>query len=517
MATNGNEKSVFVNSGAAFRFDGPMYPYDGHLTNAGLVGTLQTVFNGYVAPDSAPDDVWEQDGYEIGYTEAPYGTMPLVLELPRAEINYAELQSFVEGTILQPNVGVIRPFDSVDHINADSGGDIESVTNPAGGPGYLLYGRGLPVQMKQFFAAQNVNPTVSPKGVVGDNATDKSGVNTSWLQVGHVDEVFSESPDGTHLMVADPSLAWALLLWANELPQADGSSGANAPMLQDMRDRLIGTYIPLDGTTVGQVLNNSEGIDGDKNLEAYNMQVVMAANNLRAVESDVENAMGIAASSLPTTVPVPGQGNSNMGGLTQGGAFVSFLPSTNVTRTYRITFTDNTGDYTLTWQDAGKQVVPGGNGNTSKDEVFAPVNGAGSMAYAYILKSWWQGSPQNGDTFTYVANPGSAVVQMPVLFSYYIDDDGLTFGAGAFTPNFVNCLVNGSAVIAGQAFGPVVNWSGNGASDIFQDYASAAYRLAGLRNVIWVDARAYHNEDGFVHCATNIIRVVPGPKMWWEI
>jgi len=29
--------------------------------------------------------------------------------------------------------------------------------------------------------------------------------------------------------------------------------------------------------------------------------------------------------------------------------------------------------------------------------------------------------------------------------------------------------------------------------------------------------QGYHNEDGFVHCATNVIRVVPGPKMWWEI
>lgn len=153
-----------------------------------------------------------------------------------------------------------------------------------------------------------------------------------------------------------------------------------------------------------------------------------------------------------------------------------------------------------------------GTGSITQDAIFAPVNGAGSNAYCYILKEWWQGTFQAGDTFTFTANPNSPVVQMPVLFRPF---GGLT--AVAYTPDFVNSFVNGSTVITGRAFGPIVNWSGNGASDILQAYASAEYRSAGLQNIITVDARAYQNEDGSVHCATNVIRVIPGPKMWWEI
>ncbi len=192
-----------------------------------------------------------------------------------------------------------------------------------------------------------------------------------------------------------------------------------------------------------------------------------------------------------------------------GGAFVGFFPDKNP-RTYTITFIDGEGDSDLEWREAGGQDVYGGSGNTEHNEIFAPVNGTGSKAYAYILSQWWENGAKAvmGDTFTYTADPNSRVVEMPVLF--YPSANPKAPGALEITSNFVNSLINGNTVITGVAWGPNVNWSGNGASDILQDYSTAAFNLAAIQNVIAVDARYYANREGFVHCATNVVRIIPG-------
>src|SRR5205807_10074316 len=67
--------------------------------------------------------------------------------------------------------------------------------------------------VRDFLLAQRVNQDLP--------------VDTSWLLVGHVDEVFSAAPDARHVVVADPAVAWGLLLWAKSI---DGT----AKMLQNL-------------------------------------------------------------------------------------------------------------------------------------------------------------------------------------------------------------------------------------------------------------------------------------------
>ena len=317
-------------------------------------------------------------------------------------------------------------------------------------------------------------------------------MNTSWLDVGHVDEVVSLAPNGQDVIVADPDLAIGLLLWANKLnPQA--------AMLQGMNDPT--GNVPPNGTTVAQVLNNIQ-------LQNYNRFTVMNPVNLPSVWNTVENAMGIAP---PESTPTAGAANPDNAALAKGGCFMAFLQNV-VRRTYTITFTDNNGDYTLSYQDAGGGVVVSADqGNSSQDAVFRD-------ARAYILSNWWTAQPKQGDTFQYTADPTSKVIEMPVLF--YADPIPARKNlADEYTPDFVNSLiVNASTVITGKAFGPSVPWIGNGngaATDIFQDYSDDAFTWASITgNPISVDGRVYSNADGFIHCATNVIRQIPTSK-WW--
>jgi protein-arginine deiminase len=51
--------------------------------------------------------------------------------------------------------------------------------------------------------------------------------------------------------------------------------------------------------------------------------------------------------------------------------------------------------------------------------------------------------------------------------------------------------------------------------DLFDAYATAAFRTAGFTKVFFADARLYHDSSGSLHCGTNVIRTMPSAK-WWE-
>ena len=84
-----------------------------------------------------------------------------------------------------------------------------------------------------------------------------------------------------------------------------------------------------------------------------------------------------------------------------------------------------------------------------------------------------------------------------------------------FSTNHINSLVDRSTVVSGKAYGPKVNWSGRGSTDLFQDYTQSAFRAAGYLQIVFTDSRLYHDAGGSLHCGTNVIRLAPAAK-WWE-
>ncbi|QOV90295.1 protein-arginine deiminase family protein [Humisphaera borealis] len=460
--------------------------------NAELRNTMSQVF-GSRKVESRSGDIWQQDGYEIGYVAAPYGSMSAVLDLPRATDVFFEqgvtMRSFVRGTLLGSGVGVATDVAGFPHVTSSAfGGDIEGI-GKAGGkpgqPGYML-ASGMPQFLKDFIAAQGTHQVIDLK-------------LDDWLSVAHVDEVIHYAADGKHVAVADPESAWALLLWAAKL-------NPNVKMHPTLNGNEWLPNADPAGVKASVYLNNPI-------LRQQNMEYAMAASRLPAAWNAIKSALKLTEE---LTTPAAAGANTGTARLVRGGAFTQFL--SGVKRTFQIKFTD-ADRYRLRYSDNGGTTWSGwADGQRSKDCVFPE-------AKAFLLKHYWTGVSKAGDVFTYATNPAATLIKMPVLF--YGPDaffQGAPIGQsvviegpprlGAFTMNHVNSLVDGGTVITGKAQGPKVAWRGGTASDILEDYAAAVFRGAGYTTVRFADAAIYHNSGGSIHCGTNAIREIPTEK-WW--
>jgi hypothetical protein len=455
------------------------------LDNAEARDALREVFGDQLI-ESHTGDIWQQDGYEIGYVKAPYGQMPVILELPRGRDVYfdqtANIRSFVRGTLLAAGVGVNTDLAGKPTISGSSyGGDIESLPRPgaaAGAPGYLV-ASGMPAYMKDYFAAQGVNPLLDVK-------------LDDWLGVAHVDEVVHLSPGGEQVLIADPEVAWALALWAVKL---DPDVRVHPKM--NSNESLPG--YTEEGMKLALFMENARF--REQNLE-------YAAGKLRGVYGAVRRAMGLSGE-----VSTPGGRSKNSGGgaLARGGAFASMLGE--VRRTFEVRFVD-AEQYQLRFRDGGGSASKWFDGSRSRDEVFPE-------AKAFLLRHYFEGEFAAGDRFTFHTNPEATLIKAPVLFQtsgLFFEDPAFPtpqpWRMGAFTSNSLNSLSDGQRVVTGKAFGPKVNWNGQGGGDLFEAYTAATFRKAGYTSITFTDARLYHDSGGGLHCGTNALRAIPQAD-WW--
>lgn len=428
-------------------------------SNADLRNKLSSGFTGDLSTANI-FDLWIQDGFETGYAQTPTGSMQIILDLPRARSRGGDMSDYLRTQFSGKDVGIDTTING--NISTfDSGGNLDAIPNPDGGPAYFFHGRSMSSFQEDFFRAQGVNPELS--------------VNTDWLWVGHVDEIISVNPDGLGAAYADPELGWALNLWAADI-------NPNATMLQGMNSGSL---------TTGTLANAT-------NFWNYNKNYVLRSDNLPSVISAVAGAMN---ADLPMSTPVA----DSAGTLTKGGSFVAFLDGV---REYEVTFTSNT-QYDLRYRDADGTWTDAGSGNKNNDEVFPDAS-------AYLLEHWWSGSTSAGDVFTYTANPNAGMVPMPVLF---YGSSGASGFAYAYTNNHVNLLSgktpDGTATAyTGFSYGPQVNYRGQGNESLFDNYVADSLTDAGYDNTVFADARVYHNGIGSIHCGTNVIREVPDEMFW---
>jgi hypothetical protein len=337
----------------------------------------------------------------------------------------------------------------------------------------------MPQYMKDYFAAQNVNPLLDLK-------------LDDWLGVAHVDEVVHLSPNGRQLLIADADVAWALSLWALKL-------NPNVRVHPKMNGNESLPDYTSEGIKVGSFM--SHPLFRKQNLE-------YAAAKLRGVYDAVKKAMNLTDA---VSTPVKNANNTGTGSLLKGGAFTSLLG--NARRTFEVVFLD--GDrYRLRFWDAGGGASKWFDGRKSRDEVF-------TEAKAFMLRNYFAGNPKAGDRFTFSTNPNATLVKAPVLFntpSLFFEDPSFPpaqpWRLAAFTTNSLNCLSDGQTIVAGKQFGPRVNWDGRGASDLFEAYTAATFRKAGYASITFTDTRLYHDSGGGIHCGTNVMRAIPGAK-WW--
>lgn len=414
---------------------------------------LKSRFDSSHVDEAFAGDIWHQDGYDPGYQSAPYGSMPMILGLPRGQRGGDDLNHYAQNELLRPGVGLVHNFQY--EGGGGEGGNLEAIP---GSPEQFLHGsHNMTDAVTDFLTAQGVQR--------------EKTVDTSFLNVGHVDELVCFAPDGRHVLVSSPEVAWALLLIAANIDE-------DAIMLRNID--------PLDvgGATVTQILND---------YEDYNFNVVLDPFNL----PKFRQALGLG--SATSQVQAGADNSSDHLILSRAGGLIGFMNG-NRTRAFRLTFTSDT-EFNLEYRDGEDPWVLDGSGTYGEHFIS-------DSKTAFILDRWWRPeTPSSGDIYFFSVNPRSAFIEVPVIFRE-------VGGALAFTNNNVNSLVSGDTIITAETAGPVVDW-GDGARDIFGYYLEHIFARAGYSNTVFADETEYHNLHGSIHCGTNVLRYIPS-RHWWE-
>ncbi|MCP4527937.1 MAG: hypothetical protein GY833_18785 [Aestuariibacter sp.] len=424
---------------------------------------LRNAFGTAYLDEASTGDLWHQDGYEPGYQSAPYQSMPLIFGLPRGQRGGDLLNDYVQTELLRPGLGVVHNFQYLNPwVSQDDGGNLEAIP---GDPEYFHYGDEMSDIITDFLNAQGVQRAME--------------VDTSFLAVGHVDEVSSFCPDGRHVLMASPEVAWGLMLIAGDID-------AGAMMMQ-------GIELPdFGGVAVGITVTQAMDM-----YEDYNFNVVLDPYNLPRLRNTL--GQGSAASRPQGD---PGNATDHVA-LMRAGGLIGFMTG-DQTRTFRITFSDDT-NFAMSYRDGDS----GGwtaDGNGRYGENFLC-----NSRTAFILHRWWQApQPAPGDIYTFTVNLRTAFIEVPVFFH----NSGGGGGAVAASKNNVNSLIDNDTIISPLPVGPVVDW-GIGARDIFSYYIEQVFNRAGYSRVIFTDEMLYHNRLGSVHCATNAVREIPA-RHWWK-
>ncbi|MCP4591573.1 MAG: hypothetical protein GY842_12605 [bacterium] len=242
-------------------------------------------------------DVWAQDEYQIGFQQAPYGSMYVMLDSKRDRgLNDFTNRPQAQGGLLGPDFGHIQleRVPAVGATSMDAFGNLE-VSPPCADAsgnypfGRIYYGddpgssglRRMDEALREFLVRQKVQ--------------DPGHFESDWLAVGHVDEFMSIVPDtsgtyGWKVLFADSALAVTILQGVDP-------------------DLHIPRY--TDFNTNGYVVDTAEGLlqfplkvphASASTIVAFNGPGSPMDTLLTGLKSDVELAFGLTASDF---IPVP--------------------------------------------------------------------------------------------------------------------------------------------------------------------------------------------------------------------
>lgn len=209
-------------------------------------------------------DIWFEDWFQTGWTAMPgaNGVHGMIVFNPRPwgrDPNPDHLPvAFLRNRMLGPDRAVAVLFNEAKELGTgntyDSHGNHEALPPYADAPaGRLLLGSGIKQSTRDFYAAQQMQPPIY--------------LDTSWLIVGHMDEVYAAvraaTPRGFKMIQNTPSLCKSLF----EKWQTDGHG--DAPIFEGKVDFDSKQW----KTTVAEVL-------GDATLMAWNQEAQAAIDQM---------------------------------------------------------------------------------------------------------------------------------------------------------------------------------------------------------------------------------------------
>ncbi|XP_051027270.1 protein-arginine deiminase type-4 [Acomys russatus] len=176
------------------------------------------------------DDQWMQDEMEIGYTQAPHKTLPVVFDSPRDR----GLKDFPVKRVMGPNFGYVTRGPHMTEVTGlDAFGNLEvsppvTVEGKEYPLGRILIGssgyssgesRDMHQALQDFLGAQQVQAPVN--------------LFSDWLFVGHVDEFLSfvPAPDrqGFRLLLSSPRACFQLF------QELQGQGHGEAPLFEGLK------------------------------------------------------------------------------------------------------------------------------------------------------------------------------------------------------------------------------------------------------------------------------------------
>jgi hypothetical protein len=184
-------------------------------TTLALSGQLETY---------ATDDQWAQDPVEIGYTQTPTAMTWASAHIqhhggtaPGGDVAWlrAKLLSPLRGLYRRPSELTV----DVNNVGSDGeyGGNLEVMPPVPGHPlGRIVHGNSMSMEQRLFLQSQEVQPPIDP-------------IDTTWLAVGHVDELMGFYKGGApiEVVIASPNRAFALL--GAPLPGGSPGPGEEPP------------------------------------------------------------------------------------------------------------------------------------------------------------------------------------------------------------------------------------------------------------------------------------------------
>lgn len=171
---------------------------------------------GCALDEIASSDIWAQDCMEFGFASVPGKTLRTVLRVPRSRPLRIATRALLAKDLGYAEVGSLAPetdFDAAGNLETSPPVTVRGKRYPFG---RIYYGPGHPGDeidgmLRDFLAGQTVQRPFE--------------VDTSWLTVGHVDEVISFVPapgrPGFRLLLASARRAYAML---DRLARSDGTA-----------------------------------------------------------------------------------------------------------------------------------------------------------------------------------------------------------------------------------------------------------------------------------------------------
>ncbi|UCC32014.1 MAG: hypothetical protein JSU86_06990, partial [Phycisphaerales bacterium] len=244
-------------------------------------------------------DRWAQDEFQIGFQEAPYNGMYVVLDSKRDR----ELEPFplsllgVDfGHVQISSLGVPRnSLDSFGNLEVSPPCVVQGTAYPLGRIYYGdggVGGRQIDPKLRAFLARQQVQSPVT--------------LNSDWLLVGHVDEFMSIVPNvyATHgwtVLLADPQLALDVLE-GDALVPGGVEPYLHIPRYRDHDNKNVNP--PWEVDTVALLLGRPLDSPQSEYIDGYNSSTGPLATIVADLSGDISDAFGLQSSDDVLPVPV---------------------------------------------------------------------------------------------------------------------------------------------------------------------------------------------------------------------